>query len=66
MKRQYKIGDVITVRGRKYEVRDQRDWFISYCDHCAFAIDRSYCGLRRYYSHFLEDCGSVNAYFTRV
>lgn len=66
MQRQYKIGDIITVRGRKYEVRDQREYFISYCSHCAFGKGRYRCILRSCYRHFLEDCTNVGAYFKRI
>ena len=67
MQRQYKIGDIITVRGIRYEVRSQREYpFFGYCDHCGFGINKEHCILRLRYRHFLEDCSSVRAYFKRV
>ena len=67
MQRQYKIGDIITVRGKKYEVRSQREYpYFDYCDHCSFGVNKKHCVLRLYYRHFLEDCSSVRAYFKRV
>ena len=67
MKRVYKIGDIITIRGVKYEVRSQREHpYFDYCDHCVFGKNHEHCGLRFYYSHFLEDCSSVRAYFRKV
>lgn len=67
MQRQYKIGDIITVRGRRYEVRSQREYpYFDYCDHCAFGINKKHCILRLRYRHFLEDCSSVRAYFKKV
>jgi hypothetical protein len=67
MKRTYNIGDIITVRGIRYEVRSQREHpFFDYCDHCGFGINKEHCILRLCYRHFLEDCSSVRAYFKRV
>lgn len=67
MKRAYNIGDIITVRGIRYEVRRQGEYpFFNYCDHCAFGINKKHCILRLRYRHFLEDCSSVRAYFKRV
>lgn len=67
MKRTYNIGDVITVRGVKYEVRSQREYpFFNYCDHCSFRKDYNRCVLRACYRHFLADCSSVRAYFKKV
>lgn len=67
MKRAYNIGDIITVRGIRYEVRNQREYpNFDYCDHCGFGVNKKRCILRCYYSHFLEDCRSVRAYFKRV
>ena len=67
MQRQYKIGDTITVRGIRYEVRSQREYpYFDYCDHCSFGVNKKHCILRLRYRHFLEDCSSVRAYFKRV
>ena len=67
MKRTYNIGDIITVRGIRYEVRSQREYScFDYCNHCAFGKDHNRCALRAYYCHFLEDCSSANAYFKRI
>ena len=69
MIRHYNIGDIITVRGRQYEVRPRSDYGpFEFCGHCAF-IDRKtggYCNLRRFYRHFLLDCSLIEAYFKRV
>lgn len=67
MKRTYNIGDIITVRGKKYEVRSQREYpYFNYCDHCVFGQNYDRCVLRACYRHFLEDCSSVRAYFRKV
>jgi hypothetical protein len=67
MKRAYNIGDIITVRGIRYEVRNQREYpNFGYCDHCVFGKNYDHCVLRTRYNHFLEDCSSVRAYFKRV
>lgn len=67
MKRVYNIGDIITVRGIRYEVRNQREYpNFGYCDHCGFGINKKHCVLRYHYSHFLEDCSSIRAYFKKV
>lgn len=69
MKRDYDIGDIITIRGRQYEVRPRSDfdsW--GFCYHCGF-LDRKklgYCALRKFYSHFLLDCSNKKVYFKRV
>ena len=68
MKRDYNIGNIITLRGRQYEVRPQSEfygWATSYCRHCAFNA-RGYCKLRRRYEHFLIDCSQKHVYFKRV
>ena len=68
MQRQYKIGDIITIRGRKYEVRPRSDFGpFEYCGHCAF-IDKKLvkCKLRKFYRHFLNDCTDKSVYFKRV
>ena len=68
MKRDYNIGDIITLRGKQYEVRPQMEFngeAASYCCHCAFC-DGMYCILRSLYDHFLIDCSNKEAYFKRV
>ena len=68
MKRDYNIGDIITLRGRQYEVRSQSDFggaATGYCRHCAFS-DGFYCNLRSRYAHFLIDCREKAAYFKRI
>jgi hypothetical protein len=68
MRRNYNIGDIITLRGRQYEVRSQREFdgeATSYCRHCAFS-DGFYCNLRSCYAHFLIDCSEKAAYFKRI
>lgn len=66
MKRDYNIGDIITLRGRNYEVRSQDDYPMgNFCSHCGF-VDGIYCNLGRYYSHFLNDCSVQNVYFKRI
>lgn len=69
MKRDYNIGDIITIRGRQYEVRPRSEfgsW--GFCYHCAFLERKNmdYCILRKFYSHFLKDCSDKNAYFKRI
>jgi hypothetical protein len=69
MKRDYNIGDMITLRGRQYEVRPRSDYGpFEFCDHCALRDPkrRGRCNLRRCYSHFLLDCRYKSAYFKRV
>lgn len=67
MKRDYNIGDIITLRGRQYEVRSQREFYGagSYCRHCAFSTG-AYCKLRSLYEHFLIDCSNKRVYFKKV
>jgi hypothetical protein len=68
MKRTYNIGDIITLRGKQYEVRSQREFdgeATSYCRQCAFS-DGMYCILRSYYDHFLIDCREKGVYFKRI
>lgn len=68
MKRNYNIGDIITLRGKQYEVRPQEDFdgeATSYCQHCAFS-DGMYCNLRSLYDHFLIDCSNKRVYFKRI
>lgn len=68
MRRDYNIGDIITLRGKQYEVRSQNDFggeATGYCRHCAFS-DGFYCSLRSYYDHFLIDCSEKKAYFKKV
>jgi hypothetical protein len=68
MKRTYNIGDIITLRGKQYEVRSQREFdgeATSYCRQCAFS-DGMYCILRSYYDHFLIDCSEKGVYFKRI
>ena len=68
MKRDYNIGDIITLRGKQYEVRSQEDFddgVTSYCSQCAF-VDGMYCNLRSLYDHFLVDCSNKRAYFKRI
>ena len=69
MRRQYNIGDVITVRGRQYEVRPRSDYGpYEFCGHCAF-IDRKnfgYCNIRRFYRDFLDDFSNKRVYFKRI
>lgn len=68
MRRDYNIGDIITLRGKQYEVRSQRDFdgeATSYCRQCAFS-DGMYCNLRSLYDHFLIDCSNKGAYFKRI
>lgn len=67
MRRDYNIGDIITLRGKQYEVRSQREFngeATGYCDHCAFS-DGMYCILRSLYHHFLIDCSNKEAYFKK-
>ena len=67
MKRDYNIGDIITLRGGQYEVRPQREFYgmESYCKHCAFSIGWC-CKLRSLYEHFLIDCSKKHVYFKKV
>lgn len=68
MKRDYNIGDIITIRGKQYEVRSQREFngeASGYCLYCAFN-DGMYCNLRSLYNHFLTDCSDKEAYFKRI
>jgi hypothetical protein len=66
MKRDYNIGDIITLRGRNYEVRSQDDYPTwGFCNCCGFE-DGMYCNLRRYYSHFLKDCSEKKVCFIRT
>lgn len=67
MKRDYNIGDIITLRGRQYEVKPQSDIYgrDHYCWHCAFSAG-SWCKLRSIYEHFLPDCSNKRVYFKKV
>lgn len=68
MKRDYNIGDIITLRGKQYEVRSQREFdgeAMNYCYNCAFR-DGMFCILRSLYDHFLVDCSEKEAYFKKV
>lgn len=68
MRRDYNIGDIITLRGKQYEVRSQREFngeATGYCEHCAFS-DGMYCILRSRYDHFLIDCSHKEAYFKKI
>lgn len=68
MKRDYNIGDIITLRGIQYEVKSQKDFngeATGYCQHCAFK-DGMYCILRSLYGHFLIDCYNKGAYFKKI
>lgn len=41
MKRDYNIGDIITLRGKQYEVRSQKEFdgeATSYCGHCVCLV----------------------------
>lgn len=69
MKRDYNIGDIITVRGRQYEVRPRSDYGpFEFCGHCAFMDSKNYgyCNIRRFYRHFLLDCSKKGVYFKRI
>ena len=69
MKRDYNIGDIITIRGRQYEVRPRSDFGpFEFCGHCALRDSKrwGHCNLRRCYSHFLLDCRNKGVYFKRV
>lgn len=69
MKRNYNVGDIITIRGKQYKVRPRSDFGpFEFCYHCAF-IDRKkigYCTLRKFYRHFLDDCSTKGIYFKRI
>lgn len=70
MRRDYDIGDIITIRGRQYEVRPRSDFdSLGFCYHCAFLNRKgimSYCALKKFYSHFLLNCSNKDVYFKRI